>query len=112
MIINSSSQEATQIKTCLVGKNFENSSQVNLQSSLYFPINLHFSRWVYYQCLCLCLCLLSFYLFNQFKKFKEVRTPAKTEFCVCSLKGKNLFCFGCFLLLLACSLKIFLMGVV
>jgi hypothetical protein len=116
MIINSSSQEATQIKTCLDGKNFENSSQVNLQSSLYFPINLHFSRLLYYHYPLEPLGSFSFNLFYQFKKFKEVKTPANTEFCFCFLKGKNLFSFsfGCFpfLLWVACSLKIFLWGVV
>jgi hypothetical protein len=110
MIINNSSQEAIQIKTCLVGKNFENSSQVNLQSSLYFPINLHFSRLVYYHYPLEPLGCFSFNQFKEVREVREVRTPAKTLFLQPVRLEFFSFSFGCFLFLLAraCSLKIFL----
>jgi len=74
------STKATQIKTCFDGKNFANISLSNLNLSKLFPKVYNFYILPIISLSVYLFISLSVYQFKKFKKFREVRRPAKTLF--------------------------------
>ena len=77
---NSILMEATQIKTYLIGKNFQNTLMANLNLSKLFPKVYNFYILPIISLSVYLFISLSVYQFKKFKKFREVRRPAKTLF--------------------------------